>query len=125
MSEISGGGYQYPKAVLDAMGKRYLVEHQEAEDGSWWYDLYSDGFIRQGGKLPLIQTTYTGRWSVTLPKSISKLFDYGGTPFETVLSGCVFVESYTESTINWAMSNAHDQSGSANKQGVWWITGMI
>lgn len=49
MPEISGGGYQYPKAVLDAVGKRYLVEHQEAEDGSWWYDLYSDGYLKQGG----------------------------------------------------------------------------
>lgn len=33
MPEISGGGYQYPKAVLDAIGKRYLVEHWESDDG--------------------------------------------------------------------------------------------
>lgn len=40
---------QTVEAVLDATNKRYLVEHQEAEDGSWWYDLYSDGYLKQGG----------------------------------------------------------------------------
>lgn len=34
-------------AVLGAIGKRYLVEHWESEDGSQEYDLYSDGFIVQ------------------------------------------------------------------------------
>ena len=29
------------------MGRRYLVEHWESEDGSQEYDLYSDGFIVQ------------------------------------------------------------------------------
>lgn len=36
-------------AVLGAIGKRYIVEHQEAEDGSWWYDRYNNGLIVQGG----------------------------------------------------------------------------
>lgn len=27
------------------MGRRYLVEHQEADDGSWMYDRYSDGWL--------------------------------------------------------------------------------
>jgi hypothetical protein len=39
-------------AVLNAVGKRYLVEHQEADDGSWWYDRYSDGWVVQGGIEP-------------------------------------------------------------------------
>lgn len=51
-------------AVLDAVGKRYLVEHTEAEDGSWWADRYSDGFVVQSG-------TQTGKLDalpeVTLP----------------------------------------------------------
>ena len=48
-------------AVLSAVGKRYLVEHDEAEDGSWWYDLYSDGWLVQGGLLKAGE--------LTLPKS--------------------------------------------------------
>lgn len=112
-------------AVLDATNKRYLVEHQEAEDGSWWYDLYSDGYIVQGGTLPTKGTPYMERWSVTLAKSISKLIAYGGTPFNADISGCVALESFTETTLNWLMSNAHESSVSYNKQGVWWITGMI
>ena len=57
MSEISGGGYQYPKAVLDAVGKRYLVEHWESDDGLTWYDKYSDGWVEQGGKIPAVGGT--------------------------------------------------------------------
>ena len=33
------------KAVLDNVGRRYLVEHTEADDGSWWADRYSDGWV--------------------------------------------------------------------------------
>lgn len=87
--------------------------------------MYSDGYIVQGGTLPTTKTTFTGRWSVTLAKSISKLIAYGGTPFNVLLSGCVALESFTETTLNWVMSNAHESAGSSNKQGVWWITGMI
>lgn len=47
-------------AVLGAIGKRYLVEHEEADDGSWWYDLYSDGWLVQGGLL--------GYEELTLPR---------------------------------------------------------
>lgn len=38
-------------AVLEALGKRYLIEHGEGSDenGSYWYDRYSDGWIEQGG----------------------------------------------------------------------------
>lgn len=35
------------------MGRRYLVEHWENEDGSQEYDLYSDGFIVQRCKYTL------------------------------------------------------------------------
>lgn len=49
MSENMGGGYQYPKAVLDAIGKRYVVETGHTENG--WFTRYSDGWIEQGGKL--------------------------------------------------------------------------
>lgn len=31
--------------MLENIGRRYLVEHEEAEDGSWWYDRYSDGWL--------------------------------------------------------------------------------
>lgn len=49
---------------MDAVGKRYLVEHGEAEDGSWAFDRYSDGFVVQHG-------TQTGNFNslppITLP----------------------------------------------------------
>ena len=47
MPEISGGGYQYPKACLDPIGKRYVVETGQTENG--WFIRYSDGWIEQGG----------------------------------------------------------------------------
>ena len=36
---------QTVRAVLENTNKRYLVEHDEAEDGSWSFDRFSDGFI--------------------------------------------------------------------------------
>lgn len=38
---------QTVSAVLDALGKRYVVECGKSGDA--WYERYSDGFIRQGG----------------------------------------------------------------------------
>lgn len=52
---------QTVSAVLDAISKRYLVEHWENEEGSLWYDLYSDGWLVQGGLLKAGE--------LTLPKS--------------------------------------------------------
>ena len=54
-------------AVLEALGKRYLVEHWENEDGSQEYDLYSDGFIVQRCKYAL-----SGK-SLTFPKEFRDL----------------------------------------------------
>lgn len=58
--------------MLDAIGKRYLVEHEEADDGSWWYDLYSDGWLVQHALLNVsgnvTQSSYTKK-KVTLPKA--------------------------------------------------------
>lgn len=42
-----GGANPVVKVVLDNIGRRYLVEHWESEDGLQEYDLYSDGFIKQ------------------------------------------------------------------------------
>lgn len=47
-------------AVLNAVGKRYLVESWKADDGRSWFNRYSDGFIEQGG-----QTSTNG--DVTFP----------------------------------------------------------
>lgn len=50
MPEISGGANpQIVKAVLDNIGRRYLVEHWQSDDGRQWYDRYSDGWVVQGG----------------------------------------------------------------------------
>ena len=40
---------QTVSAVLDAVGKRYLVEHWVSDDGLRWYDIYSDGWLEQYG----------------------------------------------------------------------------
>lgn len=63
---MGGANPQIVKAVLDNIGRRYLVEHAEAEDSSWWYDLYSDGWLVQGGYDDTIDSG-DQMW-VTLPK---------------------------------------------------------
>lgn len=75
MSEITGGGYQYPKAVLDAVGKRYLVEHTEGtnDNGTWWADRYSDGWVEQGGR---INSGTSGGTLITLPIAFSNINYY-------------------------------------------------
>ena len=49
--------------MLENIGRRYLVEHTEAEDDSWWADRYSDGFVIQCG----IKAKSGGRTTITLP----------------------------------------------------------
>ena len=62
---VGGGVSADPvvSVVLSAVGKRYLVEHTEADDGSWWADRYSDGFVIQCG----IKAKSGGRTTITLP----------------------------------------------------------
>ena len=68
MNAIGGGANpQIVKAVLDNIGRRYLVEHWENEDGSQEYDLYSDGFLVQRCKYAL-----NGN-SLTFPKEFRDL----------------------------------------------------
>lgn len=71
MPEISGGGYQYPKAVLDALGKRYVVETYKTDDGLGGYTLYSDGFCEQWGAEILYAQNGGSLIAVTLPKPYS------------------------------------------------------
>lgn len=54
-------------AVLGAIGKRYLVEHWESEDGTQEYDLYSDGYLKQVVILTGAMT------EVVFPKEFSNL----------------------------------------------------
>lgn len=48
---------------MDAVGKRYLIEHWNDSSEFGWYDLFSDGWIVQSGhndgsqKIPTIQLT--------------------------------------------------------------------
>lgn len=53
--------------MLENIGRRYLVEHWENEDGTQEYDLYSDGFIVQRCKYAL-----NGN-SLTFPKEFRDL----------------------------------------------------
>lgn len=68
----TGGGITaspITKAVIDSLGKRYLVEHQEEhlENGTaWYYDKYSDGFVIQYG----FAIKGGGRTTITLPVSM-------------------------------------------------------
>ena len=50
MTAVNGGGAsQLVKAVLNALGTRYLVEHAQSEDNTWSYDRYSDGWVELQG----------------------------------------------------------------------------
>lgn len=60
MPENMGGGYSYPKAVLDAIGKRYIIETYKADDGYGGYTLYSDGYCEQWG-LETLSSSHTGK----------------------------------------------------------------
>lgn len=63
---VGGGVSADPvvSAVLNAVGKRYLVEKGSEDDGSEW-EVYSDGFCVQRGIRPVVsQRQYT----ITLPK---------------------------------------------------------
>lgn len=55
-------------AVLNAVGKRYLVEHEEDDNGSWSFDRFSDGFIRLTIKQQLLGSNIT----VTFPIEFTK-----------------------------------------------------
>lgn len=55
-----GGGYQYPKAVLDAIGKRYVVEAYKTDDGFGGYTLYSDGYCEQYG-VEILEASHAGK----------------------------------------------------------------
>lgn len=55
-------------AVLGAVGKRYLVEHDEAEDGSWSFDRFSDGFIRLTIKKHLLGAGITVAFPIAFTK---------------------------------------------------------
>lgn len=61
---------QTVSAVLESTNKRYLVEHAEAEDGSWWYDLYSDGYLKQGGVTKALNPDEG--ITITFPKQFSR-----------------------------------------------------
>lgn len=45
MPENMGGGYSYPKAVLDALGTNYVVEKWVSEDGTQKFQRWADGKI--------------------------------------------------------------------------------
>lgn len=94
--------------VLDATNKRYLVEHAEAEDGSWWYDLYSDGFIRQGGLVDMPSASYSMTATVQFPKNITKMLNPSIINYSQYEGSGVVVKSYTESAMTFILGDAHD-----------------
>ena len=98
---------QTVEAVLDATNKRYLVEHGEAEDGSWAFDRYSDGFVVQHG-------TQTGNFNslpaITLPVEM-KNTNYFATclPILNATSTYFYtanVKEKTQTTVQFFLSDA-------------------
>lgn len=70
LMNVGGGVSADPvvSAVLGAIGKRYLVETGESEDGSQTWERYSDGFIRLTIKQQLLGSDIT----VTFPIEFTK-----------------------------------------------------
>ena len=109
-----GGGYAPAKAVLDVIGKRYLVEAWVSEDGSLWFNRYSDGWIEQGGRstfpvssgaqiqLPIAFTTTT--YTVNATRST---YTDGNIPFARAGTESYFLAGVKEyggsraDTCNW------------------------
>lgn len=56
---------QTVSTVLDALGKRYVVECGKSGDA--WYERYSDGFIRQGGIYTAPSHTRSLYTTITFP----------------------------------------------------------
>lgn len=84
----------------DTAIKRDQIEHAEAEDGSWWYDLHSDGSIRQGGIVDIQNVEYGMSVTVYLPKSISQMINpYAGPCGSQDDAVGVIVTSWTENSI--------------------------
>lgn len=104
------------KAVLDATGKRYLVEHQEAEDGSWWYDLYSDGFIRQGGLVDMPNVEYTMTATINFPKTITRMLNPNAVPYR--------IKSWTKNSITISVEDEHNYVNQP-MQCFWIVEAMI
>lgn len=69
MTVNGGGASQLVKAVLNALGTRYLVEHAQSEDGSWSYDRYSDGWVELQGYTT--NSIGTGDVTVQLPVELA------------------------------------------------------
>lgn len=57
--------------MLDALGKRYVVETYKTDDGLGGYMLYSDGFCEQWGTEIMEEYNEGPLIVVTLPKSYS------------------------------------------------------
>ena len=105
---------QTVSAVLEGTNKRYLVEHGEAEDGSWAFDRYSDGFVVQHGtqtgifsSLPAItlpvemkNTNYFATCSPVL-NSTSTYFYTANVREKTKTTVQFFLSDVREFTINW------------------------
>ena len=75
-------------AVLDATNKRYLVEHTEGtiENGSWWADRYSDGWVEQGGKIGDPEAQIPTKTEIVFPVPFSDIpnLSFGGIGKEDI-----------------------------------------
>ena len=82
-----------------------MVEHQEAEDGSWWYDLYSDGWLVQR-----VKAVSVGRdTSINFPKEFR---DTNYTPLNSQYWGSTnpfsdnfFMQEFTTTSLSCFTGN--------------------
>ena len=90
--------------MLENIGRRYLVEHGETEEG-WEYDLYSDGWLVQHYLLKESGETgvndYT-KFKLTLPKAFNNI-DYEVFP-------CVRVPTTQYGNFLYCAYSAEDSS---------------
>lgn len=109
----------------DTAIKRDLVEHAEAEDGSWWYDLYSGGFIRQGGTVDLPNLEHGMTVTAYFPKSISQMINPNAIPHGSMNDGArVAVKSWTENSITVSVQNEHNYDSQPMKC-FWIVEAMV
>ena len=113
-----GGADPVVKAVLDNIGRRYLVEHGEGtiENGSYWYDRYSDGWVVQGGTFGDGETKVPNTNEITFPIAFRDLgfsltLGSAGSPAtNTYVSGMQYQGKTTTSFKHVGLSSASAQN---------------
>jgi len=102
----------------------FIIKHEEATDGSWWYDLYRSGKVVQGGVTPI--ATVNAKVTLTFPVEMANtnytplLTNYGVTGFYTSPGG---VCHYTASNLTTTGFDYWGNTANFTKQHFWRVEG--